>query len=226
VHHYEALTRFEHASSTFETIRLAEELDLIEAFDLAVVEKVVKTLQSEPIDVRIAVNVSGRSFLRPNFIDRVLDLTAKGSRLKDRLLFEITESAALADLDAANERVQRLRASGYRVCVDDFGSGAASLAYISRLTVDIVKLDGGLLREIVSGGRDEVLLRHLAALCRDLKVQTIAEMIETEAAAGIVKGLGVDLGQGYLFGAGRETITVREPPKPVARRKGVVQGWG
>jgi len=225
VQHYEALSRFSDGESPAEMILMAEELDLIESFDLAVAEMAIKTLRSHGPEVRIAVNVSGRSFLRPKFLDRLLALTANDVRLKTRLLFEITESAALANLDLADERIQRLRRDGFHVCIDDFGAGAASLAYLRNLTVDVVKIDGQYVRQVESGGRDGAVVRHLTALCRELGVKTIAEMVETEAAVAKLKELGVDMGQGHLFSQPLAQIPVPAAP-PAARRRGAVDTWG
>jgi EAL domain-containing protein (putative c-di-GMP-specific phosphodiesterase class I) len=225
VHHYEALVRFPDEASPADTIRMAEELDLIEAFDLAVTEKAITTLRSHSPQVRIAVKVSGRSFLRPKFLDRLLALTAGDFRLKTRLLFEITEGAALANLDLADERIQRLRRDGFQVCIDDFGAGSASLAYLRHLTVDAVKIDGQYVRQLQAGGRDDTVIRHLTALCQELKVATIAEQVETQAAADLLKSLGVDMGQGYVFGQPLDQIPTNAAPVAV-RRKGAVESWG
>ena len=146
-------------------------------------------------------------------------------RLKTRLLFEITESAALANLDLADERIQRLRRDGFHVCIDDFGAGAASLSYLRNLTVDVVKIDGQYVRQVESGGRDGAVVRHLTALCRELGVRTIAEMVETEAAVAKLRELGVDMGQGYLFSQPLAQIPVAPTPA-AARRRGAVDTWG
>jgi EAL domain-containing protein (putative c-di-GMP-specific phosphodiesterase class I) len=223
-HHYEALARFPGEDSPEDTIRMAEELDLIEMFDLAVAEKAISMLRSHGPDVRIAVNVSGRSFLRPKFLDRLLALTAGDIRLKTRLLFEITESAALVNLELADERIQRLRRDGFPVCIDDFGAGAASLAYLRSLTVDTIKIDGQYIQQIEGGGREGAVVKHLAALCRDIGVKTIAEMVETKQAVDLLTRYGVDMGQGYIFSKPLEHIPVAAPP--VQKRRGAVETWG
>ncbi len=225
VHHYEALTRFAGKGSPADTIHMAEELEIIEEFDLAVAEKAIETLRHHGSAVRIAVNVSGRSFLRPKFLDRLLALTDGDVRLKDRLLFEITESAALVNLELAEERIQRLRRAGFEVCIDDFGAGAASLSYLRNLTVDVVKIDGQYVHQIDLNGRDGAVVRHLAALCHELGVRTIGEMVETQAEADKLKSLGVEMGQGFLFGAPMDQIPAVSV-RSSARRTGTVDSWG
>ena len=225
--HYEVLSRFPGTGEPFGTIRMAEELEIIEGFDLAVAARTIEVLKAQPPAIKLAVNLSGRSFLQPRFMDRLLGLTASDARLKGRLIFEITESAALTNLDLAEERIQRLRREGYQVCLDDFGAGAASFAYLRSLTVDTVKIDGMYIKQLRTQDRDGVLVRHLVQLCKELKINTIAEMVEDEQTKEALIGCGVDFAQGYLLG--------RPGPLPVvedlraarpARRMGAVDGWG
>ena len=226
VHHFEALARFDANSSPADTIRLAEELDLITDFDLAVVKGVAKALRAAKSDVRIAANVSALSLMRPAFVDSLLDVTAEETALRPRLLLEITETVRLDDLDQAARVIGHLRGLGHVVCLDDFGAGAASLEYLRHLNVDVVKIDGRYVRELTDGSRDAMILKHVVALCRDLKVSTIAEMVETRQTARLLKDLGVDLGQGWAFGKPAPQ-PVYEPPVAVsARRMGEREQWG
>ena len=225
--HYEVLSRFPGTSEPFATIRMAEELEIIESFDLAVAARVIDVLKAQPPAIHLAVNISGRSFLQPRFMDRLLGLTAADARLKGRLIFEITESAALTNLDLAEERIQRLRREGYQVCLDDFGAGAASFAYLRSLTVDTVKIDGMYIKQLRTQDRDGVLVRHLVQLCKELKINTIAEMVEDEETKSALVACGVDFAQGYLLGRPgalpewQDARAVRP-----ARRMGAVEGWG
>jgi EAL domain-containing protein (putative c-di-GMP-specific phosphodiesterase class I) len=137
-------------------------------------------------------------------------------------MLEVTESHRLSDLPAANAQIQRLRAAGHVVCLDDFGAGSASLDYLRELEADIVKFDGCFVRSLDTRPRDVTLLRRLSELCAELGVVTVAEMIETEEVAQRVAGLGVKLGQGWLFGRPGPRPAV--PPAP--RRQGAKETWG
>ena len=224
--HYEVLSRFPGTGEPFSSIRMAEELEIIEGFDLAVAARAVEVLKAQPPSIKLAVNLSGRSFLQPRFMDRLLGLTAGDVRLKGRLIFEITESAALTNLDLAEERIQRLRREGYQVCLDDFGAGAASFAYLRSLTVDTVKIDGLYIKQLRAQDRDGVLVRHLVQLCKELKINTIAEMVEDEETKIALIACGVDLAQGYLFARPGPLPPLEErAPRPV-RRVGAIEGWG
>jgi EAL domain-containing protein (putative c-di-GMP-specific phosphodiesterase class I) len=120
-------------------------------------------------------------------------------------MFELTESAAVEDLAHADRHLQALRAAGCEVCLDDFGAGAASLAYLQQLTLDLVKIDGRYIRDLQHGGREATFVRHLVNMCGELNVRTLAEMVETPEAEDAVRRAGVDYAQGWLYGRASET---------------------
>jgi len=228
VHHHEALIRFEGDRSPFAMIRMAEELDIIEDLDIAVAEETVKRLRADKTKLtRLAFNASGRTIVSSTFIEAVERLTKAGD-LSDRLIVEITESAAIDDLALARRHIEALQAMGLQVCLDDFGSGAASFAYLQQLPVDVVKIDGAYVRELASSGRDDAMIRHLVSLCRELKVQTVAEMVETQAVEDLLRRSGVDFAQGWLYGqpASEPQAAVKAVILPAARRRGSVEQWG
>ncbi|MDB5440898.1 MAG: diguanylate phosphodiesterase [Caulobacteraceae bacterium] len=226
VHHHEALVRFEAGDSPFGMIRLAEEFDLIEELDRAIIEMVITRLKANPKE-KLAANVSGRTITSSNFIDRVLGRIRKDPTLRGRLIFEVTESATIQDLGRAEKHIQALREAGSLVCLDDFGAGAASFAYLQQLTLDIVKIDGRYVRELTSNGREGAMVRHLVHMCSELRIRTVAEMVENAQIEAAAREAGVDFAQGYLYGEPAEIPT--EPvgkAKPAARRVGAVESWG
>jgi len=225
LHHFEALARFEADTSPAETIRLAEELDMTTEFDLVVAEMVLRVLAKDR-RASVAVNISARSLVCPGFVDRFLGLTKSEPAVRKRLLVELTESAHLGDLRQANQQIQRLRQAGHRVCLDDFGAGAASFEYLLDLDVDVLKIDGRYVRGLVAEGRAATVICHLVALCDELGLTTIAEFVETAAVDELLRGFGVDLGQGWHYGKPQPT-TEWKPRKPLpARRMGLIEQWG
>jgi EAL domain-containing protein (putative c-di-GMP-specific phosphodiesterase class I) len=233
LHHHEVLVRFENGDNPFALVRLAEEFDLIEELDQAILQQTVRRLKADRGGrERLAVNVSGRTITSPRFVTEVEGLLKAQPELGPRLLFEITESAAIDDLAVADRHVQALRALGSLVCLDDFGAGASSLTYLQRLSVDIVKIDGRYVRDLVAGGRDAAVVAHIVNLCRELNIRTVAEMVETTEVEDAVRAAGVDFGQGWLYGRPAErpeAPTVRAVTAPVGsrmRRRGTVDGWG
>jgi len=229
-HHHEALVRFEDGGSPFQLIRMAEEFDLIEELDHAIAEMAVKRLAADRSGaIKLAINVSGRTIVNEGFVDHIDRLLNKNDIAKGRLIFEITETCAIDDLPRANQHIQALRGLGSLVCLDDFGAGASSFAYLQELALDIVKIDGRYVRELAGNGRDGAMVRRLVELCRDLKIRTVAEMVETAEVEDVVRKAGVDFAQGWLFGKPSDQPQAALKPSavaPAARRAGVSEGWG
>ena len=199
VHHYEALSRTEDGTPIASMVSFAEELSMVAEFDMMVCRRVALLLL-EPGAGRlsIAANVSGRSLECAAFAKALLALLARYPQIRGRMLFELTETAQVHDLATVNGVMQELRRRGFRVCLDDFGSGAATFHYLRAFDVDFVKIDGSLIRS--HDHRDHALLRSVVALCRELKVATIAEMVETREQAEWLGRMRVTHGQGYLWG--------------------------
>ncbi|QUD87849.1 EAL domain-containing protein [Phenylobacterium montanum] len=226
VHHHEVLVRFEGDRSPFAMIRMAEELDLIEHLDRAIAEEAAAKLRADRSGrLRLAANVSGRTIVSPGFIEGVAGL-ARGGDLAGRLMFEVTESAAIDDLPRAQRHIAALQDLGFKVCLDDFGAGASSFAYLRQLNVDVVKIDGAYVRELTSSGRDDAMIRHLVGLCRELKVDTVAEMVETQAVEDVLRRAGVDYAQGWLYGQAAPQPVFPAAGPVAARRRGAVESWG
>jgi len=231
LHHHEVLVRFGDSGSPFPIIKMAEELDLIEPLDLAVVERTMGLLKADA-SLSLAVNISGRTVGSSVFIENVERMLAARPEIRGRLIFELTESAAIDDLPLADRHLQVLRRAGCQVCLDDFGAGAASLAYLQQLSLDVVKIDGSYIRELQHGGRESTFIRHLVRMCAELGVKTLAEMVETPQVEDAVRRAGVDFAQGWLYGPAVDkpgpplTQKPTPPSRPAARRIGSVEGWG
>jgi EAL domain-containing protein (putative c-di-GMP-specific phosphodiesterase class I) len=220
LHHYETLVRFGEEESPFPHIRMAEEMDLIEPLDLAILEQVVTTLAKDKA-LKLAVNVSGRTIMSPAYVNAACRLIRTHAGVRGRLLFELTESAAIEDLAAADRHLQALRGEGCHVCLDDFGAGAASLAYLQQLGLDMVKIDGRYIRDLQAGGREATFVKHLVKMCGALGIRTLAEMVETAEAEAAVRKAGVDLAQGWRYGAASEIPAPPARPKALPGRNGV-----
>ena len=235
-HHYEALVRFDGERSPFSTIRMAEDLDIIEDLDLAIAEEVVGRLRADSTGaLKLAVNVSGRTMVSPDFFRAIAALVKDGG-IAERLMLEVTESAAIDDLALAERHIQAMRGMGVQVCLDDFGAGAASFAYLHQLSVDVVKIDGSYVRELTSSGRGDTLIRHLVGMCHELGVTVVAEMVETQAVEEVLRRAGVDFAQGWLYGQpaaepgqpakGAASVPDKSAPVAAARRRGEIEQWG
>ena len=209
--HYEALTRFAPGQSPAETIRFAEELGIADSFDLAVIVKVFALLERETKSgAAIAINLSGRSISSPSAFAMVAGLLAKKRALAKRVLIEITESAELPDIAAADRAIQAIRGMGYRVGIDDFGAGSASLQYLHGFAVDFLKVDGALIRRLGKSPREDALLKGVLQTCADLGIETIAEWIDSPEKLQRCRDIGFQMGQGRYFGG-----ALTEFPKPM-----------
>ena len=203
VHHYEALVRFngKFEESPYKYITFAEETGLITEFDIAMARKCVDWLRKNRADkVSIAVNISGMSVGNDQYSKELHEMLDADTWLRNFLVFEITESARVADLNQANNFVQALRKKGFHVCLDDFGAGAASFQYLSVLEVDVVKLDGSAVKNAQTAPKGRAFLRALTTLCKTMDVETIAEMVDSKEGLEFVRDCGVEYVQGFLFG--------------------------
>jgi len=221
--HFEALARFSAEQNTGEAIKFAEALGIADAFDLAAAAKVLATVEADARAGAIALNLSGRTLTATGAFGLIAGLFARKRHLAKRVLVEITETADIGDLATANAAVQSLRGMGYRVGLDDFGAGAASLQYLHAFTVDYVKFDGSLIGKIGQSKRDDLLLAGMVKLCKELGVETVAEFIDSAERKQRCREMGFDLGQGWFLG--------KPGPNPAldgggAKRKGVTESWG
>ncbi|MET4732828.1 EAL domain-containing protein (putative c-di-GMP-specific phosphodiesterase class I) [Thalassospira sp. MBR-102] len=206
MHHYEALARFHDGGSALavdQIIHFAEGTGLITEFDLAMCQKVLDhvTLEPERVTHSVAVNLSGHSLEQQDFLPALEQILDRYDIDPAKIMFEVTETSRIRGLRDVNDGLQRLRARGHLVCLDDFGAGAANFEYLSALDVDIIKFDGGAMRTALAKPKGRAFIRATALLCRDLGIHTIAEMIYDKASFELVRDLGIDYGQGYHLGA-------------------------
>jgi PAS domain S-box-containing protein len=199
VHHYEALSRFPDGQSPYEVIRFGEDVGLVEPLDLAVARLAID-VASRTQSTKVAVNLSGRSVQSDSFRKELAALVSPSLHVRDRLMFELTESWAIEQIDEVANFLRWLRRRGHLVCLDDFGSGAAAFNYLRHFEVDFVKIDGPFLKSAVENPRDTVLITSICRLCHSLRFGVIGEMIETEADAEAAAKMGILYGQGWLYG--------------------------
>ncbi len=203
LHHFEALLRptFTPGSpiqTTQDFVTFAEAVGLSEELDWAVMQQAVAAVRASA-DTRIAVNVSGLSMQSEQFCERATTLLAE-QVAPGRILIELTETADIDDVAAASATIDRLRAMQVPVCLDDFGAGSAAFRYLRDFRVDYVKLDGAYVRGAVQNAREHAFLLSMIELANFVGAKVIAEMIEQEDEARMMRELGVEFGQGWLFG--------------------------
>ncbi|HRQ60841.1 MAG TPA: EAL domain-containing protein [Alphaproteobacteria bacterium] len=201
ISHYEMLSRFDQGD-TMEWVVFGEDIGMASEFDIAVCERAINYVihQAGNTQTKFSVNLSGQSIENAAFFDKLMKSLSSHANLNNRLMFEITESSNIKDLDKVGKFVTELQNKGYKVALDDFGSGSASFQYLQSLNVDYVKIDGKYIRKLLTSQRDAAMVKNLAQMCRDLGIKVIAEFVEEEAQLDMLRSLGIEYVQGYLLG--------------------------
>ncbi|MDA0183695.1 EAL domain-containing protein [Solirubrobacter phytolaccae] len=183
-------------------IEPAEHFGLIGELDRWVVKNAIHALADGRVadGLRIEVNLSGRSIgdpELPELIEREIELTGIDPA---RLVFEITETAAITNMRDAQAFAERLKQLGCRFALDDFGAGFASFYYLKHLPLDYLKIDGDFVKSLTSSVTDEVVVKAMVDIAQGLGLKTIAEFVEDAETSTRLRELGVDHAQGYHYG--------------------------
>jgi predicted signal transduction protein with EAL and GGDEF domain len=199
----EALARWEHDSlgtvSPAEFIPVAEQINLIGELSERLLAEAAAEAGRWTDAVSLSFNVSTVQLCTGGAAERILAILAVAGLAPARLQIEVTETALLADFEAARTNLQILRAAGTRIVLDDFGAGHASISYLREMQFDGIKLDGGLIGTIADSVRGRRLLKGVLDLCASLGLPCVAEHIETRAQLDLLRQLGCRDGQGYLL---------------------------
>lgn len=209
IHHQEALTRLPDGSSPFSMVSFAEELGVVSELDHAVSRQVLATLDQNPSIINVAINLSGRSLENDSFMAALEALFQQYATVRRRMLIEITETSQVRNFETVRQFIDRCRAVGQQICLDDFGAGSAAFRYLRAFSVDIVKIDGDYIKNIATDQRDLAFVRSIVSLCKDLKIATVAEFCETQAQVDKLASAGVEQGQGFLFGKPSREIRLK-----------------
>ena len=150
--------------------------------------------------ISVSINVSGQSVGAPVFIDNFIAQLRASKVPPSVITVEITEQAAVTNLAQAADMMRRLRDAGCGIALDDFGTGANSLAYLRTLPVTRIKIDGSFVKDMLTNARSDAAVRGIAQLALGFRLDTVAEMIESQEVADKLRAMGIDKGQGYYFG--------------------------
>jgi EAL domain-containing protein (putative c-di-GMP-specific phosphodiesterase class I) len=145
------------------------------------------------------VNLSSRQLVRDVIADEVAAAVDESGIRASWLVLEVTETVLMADPVAAATALKHIRDLGVRVALDDFGSGYSSLSHLRRFPIDIVKIDKSFVDDVASDGVESAIARGIIELGRAMSIQTVAEGIEADEQAEMLRTFGCDLGQGYFF---------------------------
>ena len=178
-------------------IPMAEKSGKIIDIDRWVLHESIRMLAESSSIPALAVNISGRSFDEPTLPQYIAEQLKRHGVAPRRLLVELTETSAVSDLHDAQRFIEALRQTGCVVCLDDFGTGFSSFAYLKHLQADAVKIDGLFIRNLPQDHDNQLFVKAIVSVARGLRKQTIAECVEDEETFQMLKTFGVDCVQGY-----------------------------
>lgn len=146
-----------------------------------------------------AINLSGSSIGNEECLENIKRDIARYRIPTQYLCFEITETAAMNDPEAARHFIAELKALGCRFALDDFGSGLSSFGYLKKLPVDYLKIDGIFIRDLVNNEVDQAMVASINNIAHIMGLKTVAEFVENEATRALLQETGIDYAQGYLI---------------------------
>jgi EAL domain-containing protein (putative c-di-GMP-specific phosphodiesterase class I) len=210
---YECLMRVKRADGTLlpvnEVVPLAERLGLVRLLDHRVLELVLAELAAAP-GLVASLNVSAASIADPDWWGALGTMLRSNDGIGERLIVEITETAAIDDIDDTRGFVARVKDLGCRIAIDDFGAGCTSFRNLRKLGVDLVKIDGAFVQNLRRSDDDRAFVHTMIDLARRLGLQTVAEWVQDEEAAAMLADWGCDYLQGALVGLASDETPWRQ----------------
>jgi diguanylate cyclase (GGDEF)-like protein len=202
----EALGRWDHPKHGMipphEFFSLLEGTVLINSYTKWLMRSALEQLalwHADNIPISIALNFSMKNFFDPELIDHLFQTVKELNLSKKHIIIEVTETSVAENIKSVADILGMLRQSGFKIAVDDFGTGHSSLQYLFELPVDIIKIDKVFIKACANNSAAEAIIRSAILLANELQLQTIAEGIETADDYIRLKSLGCDIGQGYYF---------------------------
>jgi EAL domain-containing protein (putative c-di-GMP-specific phosphodiesterase class I) len=200
---YECLVRMEQEDGRAllapDIVPVAERLGLIRLVDHRVLELALAELAASP-NVQLSLNISPDTTMDPDWWTSIESLMQSYPGVGKRLIVEITETVAIQDVEDVRGFVMRLKNFGSRIAIDDFGAGNTSFRNLRKLGVDIVKIDGAFVQNIARSADDRAFVQTLIDLARRLQIKTVAEWVQDEESAALLREWGCDYIQGRLIG--------------------------
>ena len=211
LNYYEVLIRLKDEDNTITPnifIPVAERYAIMPKIDKWVIEHVIKFLEQDKYaNHKFSINLSGASFEDKNLIEFLSKKFKNNRKLAESIIFEVTETSAVTHIESAGDFMRILLEYGVRFALDDFGTGFSSFAYLKHFPVDLIKIDGVFVKDIVNDPADQAMVRSINHIAHSLNKKTIAEYVENEDIMKILKEIGVDYFQGYYIGKPAELET-------------------
>jgi EAL domain-containing protein (putative c-di-GMP-specific phosphodiesterase class I) len=183
-------------------IDTAERIGMIGAIDRMVISKAIRflaELKRRDQTVALAINLSGHAFTDPQLLSHLRSELEQNGIEASRIIFEITETAAVSDFAMANSLMLAIKKLGCRFALDDFGIGFSSFYYLKHLPVDYLKIDGSFIRHLADSLEDQIIVQAISQIATGFGKKIVAEFVETEATLAVLRDYNVDYVQGFLI---------------------------
>jgi len=200
---YEVLSRLEQDGDHLEAgrfIEYAEKAGAIHRLDTMVMEQALRRLAESGFSGYLFVNLSPRALAVADFLTTLKRTVAEAGINPGQVVFEITERDTVRNIAILERMVSELKMDGFKLAIDDFGSGFSSFQYLRRLPVDFVKIEGDFVVNIVDNERDRAFVQTIWRLAADLKIRVIAEHVESAEVMAVLQQIGIEYAQGYYIG--------------------------
>lgn len=204
VHAVEVLCRIKLSDnklmSANEFIEIAESIGKVHLLDYIVMDKAFEQVKATHYDGMVFINLSPRSIVISDFIPTIQQLAKDHDIDPHSVVFEITERDTVKNIAVLESFVLNLKDHGFKLAIDDFGSGFSSFHYLKHLPIDYVKIEGEFIANMANDARDMAFVNSISQLSQELNVQTVAEFVESEAVLHLVDKAGITYAQGYHIG--------------------------
>jgi EAL domain-containing protein (putative c-di-GMP-specific phosphodiesterase class I) len=194
-----------------EFIEIAEKMGVINQLDHVVMECAFQKIQECSYRGLIFLNLSPRNLMRSDFINTSKSLAETFDIPLENIVLEITERDTVHNIDALEKNLHRLKQEGFKLAIDDFGSGFSSFHYLKRFPVDIVKIEGDFVLNMTHDPRDAAFVRSIANLAHELKIEVVAEYVENENVFNHVREAGIKFAQGNFVGLPNKSPACNDP---------------
>jgi len=180
-----------------EYVAIAEKMGVMHKLDFIQLEKTLEAVAGSDYQGLLFINMSPRALVLNDFVQETRRISQRFGIAPGRLVFEITERETIKNMALLEKFIGTLRSEGFKLAIDDFGSGFSSFHYVKRFPIDFLKIEGEFILGMKNSEKDRALVRSIVALARDLGIRTVAEYVEDEAVFEQVVAQGIDLAQGF-----------------------------
>ncbi|MBS4099303.1 MAG: EAL domain-containing protein [Sulfuricella sp.] len=183
-----------------EFVEIAEKMGIIHKMDYIIMEKALMAVQESGYQGLVFLNLSPRALVLNEFLHETRRIVADSGVAPERIVLEITERDTVRNMALLERFVNDLKMEGFKLAIDDFGSGFSSFHYLKHFPIDVLKIEGDFIANMLKDGKDRAFVRSISMLAQELGIRTVAEYVESEEVLESVAASGIDLAQGFHIG--------------------------